>query len=567
MKNLFIIWAEKHFEETEHTEELAHRDVQYHLAGECEEATIDKRDKKKAVKLYIKAANQGHEKALFRLVELCSAGSEYVNEELLTKILTHRDSQYDLAKMYSKGTRVRKDKNKARELYINSASQGHPGAQHKLAKMYEKGITVEKDEERAVELYIKAANQGHNNARYRLGVMYGGGVEKNEEKALELYVELHSNMWLLNTSVQNTDSTEFFREEDLLGKGSSGLVYKIQLFQINWNGDKTPTHYAVKQSKTTNNNIKKVREEIQAMAKLPVSTHVVQVFGVLPFESLGVVMEYCDLGGFRTEILKHLDDQSLKIKRQLLHDCLRQVSAGMKHLHKHKVIHRDLALRNILWSRQYSRHVRDYYPMESNYCFKISDFGMSRIVEGQTFVEEDQTSTQEEELSNTGITTSQLQRESFYTAKGSGGAPVRWMPPESLRRFSIGKLRYSFKADVWSFGVTIWEVFCGDLPYSKRTNEEVVRLVVDKERRLLRPKHCEDRVWRIAKECFREVASERPSFDNILERLEAIFVDRSFDEIPICFKEKCTKLHDRVPLASSDSSVSEGDFYELLEEK
>ena len=48
-----------------------------------------------------------------------------------------------------------------------------------------------------------------------------------------------------------------------------------------------------------------------------------------------------------------------------------QVSDGMNYLHEKKIIHRDLALRNIL--------------ITSKTVCKISDFGLSRVVESSNY--------------------------------------------------------------------------------------------------------------------------------------------------------------------------------------
>ncbi len=61
----------------------------------------------------------------------------------------------------------------------------------------------------------------------------------------------------------------------------------------------------------------------------------------------------------------------------------------------------------------------------------VSDFGLSRVVK----------------------------EDSGKTASEVG--PLRWMAPESLR-----SRVYSKQTDVWSFGVTAWEVFNkGAIPY------------------------------------------------------------------------------------------------------
>ena len=75
--------------------------------------------------------------------------------------------------------------------------------------------------------------------------------------------------------------------------------------------------------------------------------------------------------------------------------------------------HQDLAARNILVN-------------ESLVC-KVADFGLSREIES------DDTS-------------------GAYTTKG-GKIPVRWTAPEA-----IAYRKFTSSADVWSYGVVMWEV-------------------------------------------------------------------------------------------------------------
>lgn len=75
------------------------------------------------------------------------------------------------------------------------------------------------------------------------------------------------------------------------------------------------------------------------------------------------------------------------------------------------VVHRDLACRNIL--------------IGSGKYLKITDFGMSR------------------EVFSDGI----------YVKTTTGRLPVKWMAIESI----INK-EFTVASDVWSFGVTLWEI-------------------------------------------------------------------------------------------------------------
>jgi serine/threonine protein kinase len=63
--------------------------------------------------------------------------------------------------------------------------------------------------------------------------------------------------------------------------------------------------------------------------------------------------------------------------------------------------------------------------------------------------------------------------------------PVKWLPPESLNDNIFNE-----KTDVWSFGVTCWEVFSlGKTPYPSIDNADVLEYI-EKGQRLRKPVLC-----------------------------------------------------------------------------
>ena len=57
--------------------------------------------------------------------------------------------------------------------------------------------------------------------------------------------------------------------------------------------------------------------------------------------------------------------------------------------------------------------------------------------------------------------------------------------------------KFTSKSDVWSFGVTLWEIWSfGDLPYEELTGREVLEMI-DQEKRLLCPVGCSQLVFEV----------------------------------------------------------------------
>ena len=198
--------------------------------------------------------------------------------------------------------------------------------------------------------------------------------------------------------------------DEEIGRGAYGVVFsgfcrgsKVAIKQLDVKGGADSPDYQ--------SQLDEFQAEAEFMITLPPHPNVVRLVGVTPPPNFWIVIEYLDKGSLYG--LLH-GSKSIDPTTQL--NICKGIASGMAHLHKHKVIHRDLAARNIL--------------LDDQFTAKISDFGLSR------FAEADENKTK------------------------SDVGPIKWMSPESIK----DKV-YSDKSDVWSFGVTLWEVLTRKNPY------------------------------------------------------------------------------------------------------
>lgn len=148
------------------------------------------------------------------------------------------------------------------------------------------------------------------------------------------------------------------------------------------------------------------------------------------------------------------------------------IAHGMKYLHAHKIIHRDLKSLNVL--------------LDANDFPKVCDFGMSR----------------------------KMPENNEYMS-GSVGT-VQWMAPEVLR-----SERYNEKADVYSFGIVLWELVTGDAPFKQMRDVQVTLAVLSNNARPMMPPSVPPRLAKLIKVCWDNDPNVRPDFEIIAKMLES----------------------------------------------
>jgi len=256
-----------------------------------------------------------------------------------------------------------------------------------------------------------------------------------------------------------------------IGGGNFGEVYYGK-----WNGT---TEVALKQLKASEH----FEEFVQEASMLQSLNHpnIVRFFGIHTTSNGEhfLVMEYMRKGS--------LDGVLQTEKNQIfLLDLLsmtKDAASGMVYLHEQGIVHRDLALRNLL--------VTQSDKPGTKYIVKISDFGMARTMDKGYYKTENKT------------------------------IPVRWCSPEAI---NFGK--FTIHSDVWAFGVVMWEIFSyGMIPYYGMSNAEVVEKVITEGLRLPSPTNCPRDIYQWMLDCWNEESERRPNFKDLYDRIEKKWVE------------------------------------------
>uniref|UniRef100_A0A3B4B7E1 Mitogen-activated protein kinase kinase kinase n=1 Tax=Periophthalmus magnuspinnatus TaxID=409849 RepID=A0A3B4B7E1_9GOBI len=276
----------------------------------------------------------------------------------------------------------------------------------------------------------------------------------------------------LSLSVLEIDFSELTLEE-IIGVGGFGKVYRAV-----WRG----TEVAVKAARRdpdeeAGQTLESVRQEAKLFAMLS-HPNIMALLGVcLQEPHLCLVMEYA--------LVRRL------VPPCTLVDWAVQVARAMLYLHSQAIvpiIHRDLKSSNIL--------ILERIEMDdlSNKTLKITDFGLAR--------------------------------EWHRTTKMSAAGTYAWMAPEVIRSSTFSK-----GSDVWSYGVLLWELLTGEVPFRGIDGLAVAYGVAMNKLALPIPSTCPEPFARLMEACWSPNPHCRPAFSSILLQLTAI-EESGFFEMP-----------------------------------
>uniref|UniRef100_A0A1D1YNR3 non-specific serine/threonine protein kinase n=1 Tax=Anthurium amnicola TaxID=1678845 RepID=A0A1D1YNR3_9ARAE len=262
-----------------------------------------------------------------------------------------------------------------------------------------------------------------------------------------------------------------FSATTVIGKGSFGEILKAC-----WRG----TPVAVKRILPSLSDDRLVtqdfRHEVNLLVKLR-HPNIVQFLGaVTERKPLMLITEYLRGG----DLHQYLKEKGSLGPLTAINFAL-DIARGMAYLHNEPnvIIHRDLKPRNVLLVNSNADHL------------KVGDFGLSKLIRVQN-------------------------SHDVYKMTGETGS-YRYMAPEVFKH-----RKYDKKVDVFSFAMILYEMLEGEPPLSNYEPYEAAKYVAEGHRPIFRVKAFLPELRELTEQCWAADMNQRPSFLDILKRLEKI---------------------------------------------
>ncbi|KAL2092435.1 hypothetical protein ACEWY4_012233 [Coilia grayii] len=255
-----------------------------------------------------------------------------------------------------------------------------------------------------------------------------------------------------------------------IGAGSFGTVYKGK-----WHGDVAVK--ILKVTQPTPEQLQAFKNEMQVLRKTR-HVNILLFMGFMTKPNFAIITQWCE----GSSLYRHLHVLETKFDTMRRIDVARQTAQGMDYLHAKNIIHRDLKSNNIF--------------LHEGWTVKIGDFGLATV----------------------------KSRWSGSQQVEQPSGSILWMAPEVIRMQDTNP--YTFQSDVYGYGVVLFELMSGTLPYSNINNRDQIIFMVG--RGYLSPDlsklygNCPKSMKRLIVDCLKFKRDERPLFPQILVAIEQV---------------------------------------------
>jgi serine/threonine protein kinase len=332
-----------------------------------------------------------------------------------------------------------------------------------------------------------AALQGNADAQFQLGQMYAGGLDVKRDKNEALH-------WFKKAAAQGHASAQLAlgraagspNRAGLDDSGGMQISLVIPYSHLTFGrklgnggfgevllGEWRHTEVAIKKLRIKDMSPKILvafKNEAGIMARLN-SPHTVRLYGITLSPEYTLVMEYLPKGSLY-DVLSTEKALPWSTRSQIALD----MSIGLAFLHTEGILHQDLKSLNVLLDNQYRA--------------KLADFGLSKI-----------------KLESSRTTSVPVQ--------SVGTLP--WKAPELLKRGP----KYNAACDMYSLGMTLWELSSGKLPFADaQDNDQIVAWVLQGEQETI-PAETPEYLKATIQACWALVPTRRPTAAQAVSALKA----------------------------------------------
>ena len=288
-----------------------------------------------------------------------------------------------------------------------------------------------------------------------------------------------------------------FTVGDEIGSGNFSSVCRGVITGLFDKLSKTPVAIKTLKGPIRQEDLDNMIAEIKVLGHVKPHLNLVSMIGSCTTEfkkskQVWMLLEFCEYGDLRNYLLGNRwnilsGSKSDPINSRCLIKWAYDIAAGMHYLESKRIMHGDLAARNILL---------DEDPLNSGYPLaKVSDFGLAK----------------------------QFFNNVEYEKVSRMVVPWKWMAFEYLT-----EKYFTMKSDVWSFGILFWEILSfGRTPYGAQQYNEVLeklksgyRLSCPKEVQTILDWSPQNLYQTLSDACFVTNPEDRVSFSDVVDILK-----------------------------------------------